>query len=466
MDKKELNETDTKSKKNETKENKVTKAKKSKKTKQRSRKRTRRGRRRNNQKKVIVISLVLMLILTIIAITSMLLYKRSEDQRLKKEENLKNDILSHYNEYVSIEDESYIYVLKDGKYIEFGKLNKGQEISLKNVNITHKDEYLEISSFEEPYYIHYKKVNKIDKLSESQTRHKKYIPFNSNIVTKDITNFYDEDHNLVYQFNKSFDFPIIVNKEDLYGVEYNDKLLYIDKEDVKEIVENKNTDKKNTSGIAILNYHFFEDSDQEGDSCNQVICLSTKNLKKHLEYIKSNDIFTPTMKELEMYIDGYIQLPKSVVLTIDDGWRAKIGSQVISDYGLNATIFLMSKYYDPKNYQNEYIEVHSHGYDIHNGGLCPGGQGGEIKCMERTKLLADLNASRDKLNNTTYFCYPFYEYNDYSISVLKEAGFTMAFGGPNEGGKSKVVPGINKFKLPRYIIYSYTTANNIANYIK
>lgn len=125
----------------------------------------------------------------------------------------------------------------------------------------------------------------------------------------------------------------------------------------------------------------------------------------------------------------------------------------------------MSKYYDPNNYQNEYIEVHSHGYDIHEGGVCPGGQGGAIKCLEKTKLLADLNASREKLNNTTYFCYPFYEYNDYSIKMLKESGFTMAFGGPGEGGNYRVKPGINKYKLPRYIIYNNTTANNIANYI-
>jgi peptidoglycan/xylan/chitin deacetylase (PgdA/CDA1 family) len=171
------------------------------------------------------------------------------------------------------------------------------------------------------------------------------------------------------------------------------------------------------------------------------------------------------MRELEMYIDGYIQLPKSVVLTIDDGWRAKIGSSVMAEYEINATIFLMSKHYDAWNYENEYIEVHSHGYDIHNGGLCPGGQGGEIKCMEKSKLLADLNMSRERINNTTYFCYPFYEYNDYSISVLKEAGFTMAFGGYGTGGNYKVKPGINKFKLPRYVIYNYTTENNIATYI-
>ncbi len=166
-----------------------------------------------------------------------------------------------------------------------------------------------------------------------------------------------------------------------------------------------------------------------------------------------------------MYIDGYIQLPKSVVLTIDDGWRANIGTKIITEYKLNATVFLMSKYYNPNKYQNEYIEVHSHGHDIHNPGICPGGQGGAIKCMEKSKLLEDLNDSRQALNNTTYFCYPFYEYNNYSIEVLKEAGFTMAFGGSNEESHVKASPGINKYKIPRYIIMNYTTANDIASYI-
>ena len=42
----------------------------------------------------------------------------------------------------------------------------------------------------------------------------------------------------------------------------------------------------------------------------------------------------------------------------------------------------------------------------------------------------------------------------------------MAFGGYGEGGNYKVKPGINKFKLPRYVIYNYTTASNLASYIK
>ena len=441
---------------------------KSKKTKKRKRRNKKRKRRKRKVNKLKVFLLIILPTIIIGLITSLIVYKNKEEKKLLEQTNLKNEIISHYNEYVITKNDSKIYELINDKYTEVGKIGKDQELVLKEKDITYEDEYLEITSLDKKYYIYYKDISKIDsltELSESSQRYKKYIVFNSNIITKDITNFYDKENNLVYTINRSFNLPIIINKKDTFGVEFNDKLLFVKKDDVKEIIETENTDKVNTDGIAVMNYHFFNDSDDPKDSCNQIICLSTNNLKKHLDYIKNNNIFTPTMEELEMYIDGYIRLPKSVVLTIDDGWRAKIGSKVISEYKLNATIFLMSKHYDPRNYQNEYIEVHSHGYDIHNGGLCPGGQGGEIKCMEKTKLLNDLNLSREKLNNTKYFCYPFYEYNDYSIQVLKEAGFTMAFGGYGEAGNYKVKPGINKFKLPRYVIYNYTTANNLASYI-
>ena len=171
------------------------------------------------------------------------------------------------------------------------------------------------------------------------------------------------------------------------------------------------------------------------------------------------------MKELELYIDKKIRLPKSVVLTIDDGWRADIGASVMSEYGLNATIFLITKEHPKSKFEMEYIELHSHGHNIHNKGACPTGQGGGIQCLPKATLLADLKTSREKLDNTTVFCYPFYEYNNYSIEVLKEAGFTMAFGGPNEGGKARVVPGIDKFRLPRYVIWNNTNVNNIKSYI-
>ena len=75
--------------------------------------------------------------------------------------------------------------------------------------------------------------------------------------------------------------------------------------------------------------------------------------------------------------------------------------------------------------------------------------------------MADLKLSREKLNGTTTFCYPFYEYNKYSIEVLKEAGFTMAF----RGGFKKAYPGINKYEIPRYVVYNDTSVSELASYI-
>ena len=43
------------------------------------------------------------------------------------------------------------------------------------------------------YYINYKNVEKINKISESSnTNYKKYIPFNENIITNSPTKFYKD----------------------------------------------------------------------------------------------------------------------------------------------------------------------------------------------------------------------------------------------------------------------------------
>lgn len=420
---------------------------------------------KKNKKKLLIVIILSLLLVSIVI--GLIIYKKYDDNKkieLNKEK-LYQDIVSHYNKYVITNKDSDIYVLSNNEYISSGLISKNQELTLEDIDLSYNDEYLKIEDFD--YYIYYKDIDKIDNLSSIDNRYKNYIVFNKNIVTNENTSFYDIDNNLVYRFNKSFELPIIIKKDNIYGVEYNNRLLYVDSDDVIEVKDSNNTDKVNTTGIAVLNYHFFYDESQESErnDCNQIICMSTSNLKKHLDYIKENNIFTPTMDELEMYIDGYIQLPKSVVLTIDDGWRADIGSNIMAEYELNATVFLMTAGYDKGAYKNEYVEVHSHGHDLHNQGVCPGGQGGAIKCLEKTKLLADLKTSQEKLDGTTVFCYPFYEYNDYSIEVLKEAGYTMAFGGYGEDGYYKVKPGINKYKLPRYVIYSNTLVNNIASYI-
>lgn len=314
-------------------------------------------------------------------------YIKNNNIELKKEKTIK-EINSHYNEFVKTNKESKLY---NSNNEVVGTIGNNVELSLDNEIISDTTKYFKITTFDDEYYISYKDVDKIDKLSETDNRYKNYIVFNENIVTNDSTSFYDENDNLLYTFNKSYDLPII---------------------------------------------------------------------------IKDDNFFTPKMNELEMYIDQKIQLPqKSVVITFDDGTRADVAKKYVDEYKINATLFLITSWFNKEQFESEYFEVHSHGDNIHNGGLCSGGQGGEIKCMEHDKLLTDLKTSRDKLNGSTVFCYPFYEYNDYSIKVLKEAGFTMAFAGERAGGKIKVTPGIDKFRLPRWVIVNYTTQKQFISYV-
>ena len=384
-----------------------------------------------------------------------------EKNNMLKEKDIFKKITSHYNEYVKTNDEVKIY---DKNSNEIGLIGKGVELGLDEIEINSGTKYFKIKDFDDEYYVKYQDVDKIDALTLYSSRYKSYILFNENIVTNDKTSFYDENNNLVYTFNKSFDLSIIIKDDNRYGIEFNNRLLYVKKDDIKETKENNNTELKNSTGVPVLNYHFaYEDDD---NTCNQVICHSASQLKEHFSYIKDNNFFTPTMKELEMYIDKKLQLPqKSVVITFDDGWKADVARKYVDEYEINATLFLITSWYNKEQFESEYFEVHSHGDNIHNGGLCSGGQGGEIKCMDHDKLLTDLKTSREKLDGSTVFCYPFYEYNDYSIKVLKEAGFTMAFAGEYAGGKIKVTPGIDKFRLPRWIIVNYTTKKQFISYV-
>ncbi|MDY5996221.1 MAG: polysaccharide deacetylase family protein [Bacilli bacterium] len=414
--------------------------------------------KKRNKKNYKNLLIVVILLLPVI-IATMIIFNLKNKDSVVSIKDVTKEINEHYNEFVKTNKETFLYNDKE----EVGKIGNNVELTLNDIQINKDTKYFPIKNLE-GYYIKYQDVDKIDSLSKVDDRYKYYIAFNENVVTNDNTSFYDENNNLIYSFNKSFDLPIIIKDEDRYGIEYNSRLLYVKKDDVKEVKNSNNTDEKNSTGIPVLNYHFaYEDDDT---SCNEEICHSATQLKEHFSYIKDNNFFTPKMKELEMYIDKKIQLPqKSVVITFDDGGRAEVARKYVDEYKINATLFLITSWFNKDSFESEYFEVHSHGDDIHNGGLCPGGQGGEIKCMDHDKLLADLKLSREKLGGSTVFCYPFYEYNDYSIRVLKEAGFTMAFAGEYAGGNIKVVPGIDKFRLPRWIIVDYTTKSKFISYV-
>lgn len=405
--------------------------------------------RRKKKKNKVLIAAILFILMIIV---SLLVYKI-----FFYESNGKETI--NFSETIITTDEIKLYSLEDNNYIENGLIGKNVELSLENSNT----EYFKTKDFDN-YYIKFDDVEGITNRTSYDNRYKQYILFNYNVETENSTSFYDENNNMIYTFNKGYSLPLIIKDNDRYGVEFNNRLLYIKKEN-STLVEHHNTDLNNSSGVGVLNYHAFYDENDPNDSCTTVICHSKSQFIQQLDFIKENNILTLKMKELEYYVDGKINLPKSVLITIDDGGRDKIAVDLLTEYKMYATIFLITSWYEAETYyKTDYIELHSHTHNMHNTGECPGGQGGAIKCWSKEKIQEDLKQSREALNNTTYIAYPFYEYNDYSIENLKEAGFTMAFIGESNKSDNLVHVGSDKFKLRRFVIVTYTTINDLKNY--
>ena len=100
---------------------------------------------------------------------------------------------------------------------------------------------------------------------------------------------------------------------------------------------------------------------------------------------------------------------------------------------------------------------------MHKLGVCQGGtHGGAILCWPDDKIQEDLKKSRESLNNTTVYCFPFYEHDNHAIEMLKQAGFEMSF----IGGNTRVVVGNDLFKLPRYVMFNTTDINSFINMVK
>ena len=385
-------------------------------------------------------------------------YLHNQEQiKIAQEKALLKKIKNHYNEIVKVKKETTLYVEKDGKYESVGTIGEGEVVSLEETQITTNTKYFKIKDL--GYFIKYQDVEKEKELVEKSDRYKKYLLFNENVVTKENSKLL-RNGKVVYTIKDSIDTPIILKDDNGFYIEYFKELLFVSKDDVLKTYEVSNTEEVEASSIPVTVYHFIY---LDGDtSCNEAICHSEHQIREHFNYLKTNNFFTMNTTELRLYLEGKLRAPKkSILVTIDDGARAWNFIPLMEEYQINATLFLISGWYYTDQYPSKLLELASHTHNLHTPRVCPGGQGSPLKCMDKTKLLEDLNQSRYVLFGTEAFCFPFYEYNDYGISVLKEAGFKMAF----IGGGRKAKRGDDLFKIPRLPLNRYTTLNQYINTI-
>lgn len=388
---------------------------------------------------------------------------KTEKEKIENDKKLLTEIKSHYNNYVITNNETKLYKKEKDKYVEYGKINKNVKLELEEEKINLNTKYFYIKDLN--LYIEYNKVSPIEEYNKNN-RYENYIYFNENIITKENTNFYDNENNYLYTINNSFNFKVLVKDDNRYGVIHNNELLYINKEDINKTYENDNG-QANKNKIRTLTYHFIYDPNTT--SCTQSICHTLEQFESHLKYIRENDYFTLKLDELELYLDGKINIPdKSIVLTIDDGTTIDLKTlDLLEKYEVNATLFVVTSWVSTENLKSDYLDLESHSDNMHIQYECAGqgNQGGGILCLPEEKVLNDLKLSQDKLNGSKYFAYPFFDFNERAISLLKEAGFKLAFIGQYDSDGDSFPNITDKFKVRRKTIFSTTTMNEFIAYL-
>ena len=320
------------------------------------------------------------------------------------------------------------------------------------------DKYFKLQNSD--YYLSYKDTIPTDEQIINRD-YKNYVPFDFDVITRDNFKLYLDDK-AVYTLNYSMKFPVIINDENFYYVEFDNRLYQMKKEDVASIVE-VNRDLEVATNIGVLNYHFFYDHNL-GESCNETICLKTSKFEEQLQYLKNNNFYTATMNDMSLWMAKKIRLPKrTTVLTIDDGAMGTgidNGNKLIpllEKYDLHATLFLITAWWPTSNYISPNLEVQSHGNDIHDftQAVHPA-----LK-MTKEQLLDDFAISINSLGGEkTAFCYPFYEYNNV-VEAVKESGFKIAF----VGGNVKANQNNNPYLINRYVILNSISMNQFINMV-
>lgn len=215
------------------------------------------------------------------------------------------------------------------------------------------------------------------------------------------------------------------------------------------------------NGLPVLMYHFFYDKSKDSGKDGNWIEIS--NFEEQMKYLSENDFYFPTWEQVENYIDGNQELPeKSIVITVDDGDPSffELAVPVIQKYKIPVTSFVITYWYgDRAKDKQQYVDYESHSYDMHKAGK--NGKGVMLS-WDYDKIKDDVLLSSEVLGGANIFCYPFGQYNDLDMKVLKENGYKLAF--TTKAGRVK--KSSSKYELPRVRISGNTSLSEFIKKIE
>lgn len=209
--------------------------------------------------------------------------------------------------------------------------------------------------------------------------------------------------------------------------------------------------------VPVLVYHRF--SEKKPDA----MTVTESAFEEQMKFLKENDYRVITLDQLMDFIDFSSQIPeKSVVITLDDGWRSAyhIAFPILKKYGFTATLFVSTDFIGCKNALSwqQIRELAESGFDIqcHTKTHRNLAQSEKAESFEeyfrnlRREISIPRNVIKEKLGKTCrYIAYPYGETDAAVIAMLEKHGYRGAFTMRPAGNPFFVHP----YRMHRFVIY-------------
>ena len=209
----------------------------------------------------------------------------------------------------------------------------------------------------------------------------------------------------------------------------------------------------------LLYHHLVKESELTAAQSQNDSVMSVEQFSAQMKYLFDNKYYTASLYELELYIDGKMNLPeRTVVITFDDGYRSntKYAYPILKNYDFHASIFLITSLIGEKENVIEHagwsdlkkcgdvFSYHSHSHNLHK--LQRDGRSSLIT-SDSSAVVEDLLISKALLS-TSYLAYPYGQSNRTVKKATADAGFRMGFTTVADYAKRRMDP----LDIPRFII--------------
>lgn len=189
--------------------------------------------------------------------------------------------------------------------------------------------------------------------------------------------------------------------------------------------------------IPVLCYHQFS----PGAAARNQLAVSAQGFEQQLAYLASNGFRVIPLTELETIVSRKLPMPdKTVVLTIDDGYRSiyTIAYPLLKKYNFPATVFLYTDFVGGsaalswqqlKEMQDSgLVDIQSHTKTHASLAMSPEDATQAVyQARVRSEISdAERTLERHLGSKPRYLSYPYGDHSEYAVSTLKQSGYTLA----------------------------------------